>query len=211
MTPDRLLDTAIRQFGSKGLDGASTRAIAAEAGTAMSAITYHYGGKEGLYLAAADRIAAMMAERLGEKLGQDAEIGDDDPAAARDGVVRILTRMADAMASPDTAAWSPFIVREQMHPTAAFERIYAGGMGTLAETLARLVRIATGAPPREACMTAMTLIGQPIALRASRATFLRLLEREQFDAEDVASIRARIAANTHAILDRLTAEARDIA
>ena len=61
MVQSRLLDIAISEFGAKGLEGASTRGIAAAAGTAMSSITYHYGGKEGLYLAAADRIAERMA------------------------------------------------------------------------------------------------------------------------------------------------------
>ena len=53
-----ILIFAVREFGSKGLDGASTRGIAEAAGTAMSSITYHFGGKEGLYLAAAEHIAA---------------------------------------------------------------------------------------------------------------------------------------------------------
>src|SRR3546814_4490035 len=34
--------------------------LAKAAGTAMSSITYHYGGKEGLYLAAADYIVSQM-------------------------------------------------------------------------------------------------------------------------------------------------------
>ena len=66
MLQSRLLDIAISEFGTKGREGASTRGIAAAAGTAMSSITYHYGGKEGLYLAAADRIAERMTAGLGE-------------------------------------------------------------------------------------------------------------------------------------------------
>ena len=209
MTPDRLLDIAIREFGAKGLEGASTRGIAAAAGTAMSAITYHYGGKEGLYLAAADRIAALMAQRMSDELAGEATIGHDDPTAAREGLVRMLVRMADTMAHPDTEAWSLFIVREQMHPTEAFERVYAGGMGRMLELLARLVRVATGCEPRDACFAAMTLIGQPLALRASRAMFLRLLGSDRLGEPDLAAFKARIAANTHAILDRLSAEVRD--
>src|SRR5437879_6854420 len=60
----RLLDAAIDHFGRKGLEGASTRAIAAAAGTTMSSITYHYGGKEGLYLAAVRHITNQINERL---------------------------------------------------------------------------------------------------------------------------------------------------
>jgi TetR/AcrR family transcriptional regulator, regulator of cefoperazone and chloramphenicol sensitivity len=36
---DRLPDTAIDLFGREGIDGASTRAIATEAGSTMSSIT----------------------------------------------------------------------------------------------------------------------------------------------------------------------------
>ena len=210
MTPDRLLDIAIREFGTKGLEGASTRGIAAAAGTAMSAITYHYGGKEGLYLAAADRIAALMAERIGSAIGPGLPADRDDPTGARTDVVDVLTRLADLMASPDTDAWSLFIVREQMHPTEAFERIYAGAMGRTLQALAELVQVATGAKARDACFAAMTLFGQPLALRGSRAMFLRLLERNVLEGDDLAAFKARLAANTHAILDRLTAEARDL-
>ena len=57
-----LLESAIDHFGRCGFEGASTRAIAGDCGTAMSSITYHFGGKEGLYLAVADHIAAQIAE-----------------------------------------------------------------------------------------------------------------------------------------------------
>jgi hypothetical protein len=55
----------------------------------------------------------------------------------------------------------------------------------------------------------MTLIGPAIVLRASRAMFLRLLEADRLLPGDLDALKARIAANTHAILDRLSAEARD--
>jgi len=64
MVQNRLLETAIREFGAKGRDGASTRDIATAAGTAMSSITYHFGGKDGLYLAAADHLAEGMRELI---------------------------------------------------------------------------------------------------------------------------------------------------
>ncbi len=56
----RLIEAAIEQFGQHGFDGASTRDIAAASGTAMSSITYHFGGKDGLYLACADYIAEQI-------------------------------------------------------------------------------------------------------------------------------------------------------
>lgn len=44
-----LLDTARKLFALKGLSGTSTREIAAESQINISMISYHFGGKEGLY------------------------------------------------------------------------------------------------------------------------------------------------------------------
>ncbi|WP_380787359.1 CerR family C-terminal domain-containing protein [Sphingomonas sp. R86521] len=202
MAHARLLDIAIREFGSKGLDGASTRSIAAAAQTAMSSITYHYGGKEGLYLAAADRIAELMATTMTESLPFDDTV-TDDPAAARARIHRILGQLTDKMASDASGEWTLFVMREQMKPSAAFDRIYGGVMGRMVRMLADLVRVATGQDIRAAQVATITLMGQVLALRASRATCLRLLERDTLDADDIAQIKARIDANIDAILDSM--------
>ena len=71
-TNSRLLDVAIDHFGRLGLEGASTRSIARDADTLMSSITYHFGGKEGLYLAAADHIAGHMHAKIAPMLDRAA-------------------------------------------------------------------------------------------------------------------------------------------
>src|SRR5437588_8157475 len=89
----RLLDAAIDHFGQKGLEGSSTRAIAAAAGTTMSSITYHYGGKEGLYLAAVRHIASQIGEHLDPALraSKDLTAQDSGPEA----VSRTLLSIVD--------------------------------------------------------------------------------------------------------------------
>ena len=207
MVQSRLLDIAISEFGAKGLEGASTRGIAAAAGTAMSSITYHYGGKEGLYLAAADRIAERMSAVMGDPLELAHEIASDDTAGARAQIHRILGRLADKMASAESADWTLFVLREQMNPGEAFERIYSGVMGQMVRKLGDLVCIATGhAEVRAARIATITLMGQVITLRANRATCLKLLERDTLEASDILDIKARIDANIDAILDSMRAE-----
>ncbi len=207
MVQSRLLDIAISEFGAKGLEGASTRGIAAAAGTAMSSITYHYGGKEGLYLAAADRIAERMSAVMGDPLELSHEIAPQDALGARAQIHRILGRLADKMASADSADWTLFVLREQMKPGEAFERIYGGVMGQMVRKLADLVCTATGrSGVRAARIATITLMGQVIALRASRATCLKLLERETLEPSDIVEIKARIDANIDAILDSMRVE-----
>ncbi|WP_353204488.1 CerR family C-terminal domain-containing protein [Sphingomonas sp.] len=211
MLQHRLLEIAIAEFAAKGLEGASTRGIAAAAGTAMSSITYHYGGKEGLYLAAADYIAAQAGEEMAPAFDHGDLPAALAPGEARSRIHGIVRQFIETMAGERSAAWSLFIMREQMAPTEAFERIYGGLMGKMLETLCELVCTATGRDDRDtARIVVITLIGQVIVLRASRATVLKLMRRGTIDAAATATLAARIAANTDAILDRLIAECQEI-
>ena len=207
MAQGKLLDTAIREFGAKGLDGASTRGIAAEAGTAMSAITYHFGGKDGLYLAAAAHIEQKMKDGMAAVLDARTALAADDPAAARAALHKLVADMAERMAGEASADWTLFIIREQLAPGEAFERLYAGAMGELLRTMGELVCAATGLRDQTVSrIAAMTIFGEVRGLRASRAMWLRLLDRSAFGADDLVAIQSRLAANTDAILDRLIAE-----
>ncbi len=211
MVQQRLLEIAIREFGAKGLEGASTRGISTAAGTAMSSITYHYGGKEGLYLAAADYIADQMGSYLAPALGLHGDLDPASPAGARAIIKAVLSKLIDKMVDEESATWALFIVREQMKPTEAFERLYGGMMGRMLEKLADLVSVASGnGEGYVARIATITLIGQVIALRASRAAVLKLLERPSIDEAVVGSLKARIFANTDAILDRLISERQDL-
>src|SRR5258706_7707455 len=211
MVQERLLEIAIREFGAKGLEGASTRGISTAAGTAMSSITYHYGGKEGLYLAAADYIADQMGSYLAPALGLHGDLDPASPAGARAIIKAVLSKLIDKMVDEESATWALFIVREQMKPTEAFERLYGGMMGRMLEKLADLVSVASGnGEGYVARIATITLIGQVIALRASRAAVLKLLERPSIDEALLGSLKARIFANTDAILDRLISERQDL-
>ena len=82
-TRQRLIAAATEVFGRLGFEAASTRAIADAAGANLAAIPYHFGGKEGLYLAVADAIAAGMLAQLGPVLDAiEAGFRADQPRAA---------------------------------------------------------------------------------------------------------------------------------
>lgn len=48
-TRDKLIDTAAAMFADRGYDGVSIREITRVAGANLGAVTYHFGGKEGLF------------------------------------------------------------------------------------------------------------------------------------------------------------------
>jgi TetR/AcrR family transcriptional regulator, regulator of cefoperazone and chloramphenicol sensitivity len=210
----RLLGAAIDHFGQKGLEGASTRAIAAAAGTTMSSITYHYGGKEGLYLAAVRHIANQIGEHLDPALAPtDPTAQDSGPEAASRTVLSIVDRFLGIILRPETEAWARLIAREQMGPTVAFDALYTGVMGRAIDHLsALLVRIGEGRwDDTEARLKALAIIGQALVFRVGRATLLRAAGWTDVDAEGAAAIRRVVLAHTKAVLtDRSTDRGEEV-
>jgi AcrR family transcriptional regulator len=203
----RLLETAIDQFGRKGTDGASTRDIAIAAGTTMSSITYHYGSKEGLYLAAARHIAAQMGERMAPALAASDSQGRDGEGSdvALTALLTIIDRFVEMMVHPESAAWARFIVREQMEPTEAFDILYGGVMGRLVDRLSALiVRIGGGrCDVAEARLKTLAIVGQALVFRVARATLLRATGWSDIETDGAATIRRIVRAQTIAILARI--------
>jgi AcrR family transcriptional regulator len=202
MMQTRLLETAIDQFGRHGFEGASTREIARASDTAMSSITYHFGSKEGLYLACADHIAAQVREILGP-LRQQAQllVASATPADAVDLLLAMLDGFAQMMLRAESEAWSRFIVREQQQPTEAFERLYEGAMKAMIETFVLLVaRARPDLEEMERRATAVLLFGQALVLRVGRASVCRALGRETLGEEEGALLRARLRKNALCIL-----------
>jgi AcrR family transcriptional regulator len=201
---DRLLDTAIDHFGRQGIEGASTRAIATAAGTTMSSITYHYGSKHGLYLAAARRIADQMGERMAPALAasETRSRQGEGPDAAWTGLLAIIDRFAEMMVHPESAAWARFIVREQMEPTEAFDILYGGMMGRLVDHLSALIVSIGGrrCDDAEARLKTLAIVGQALVFRVARATLLRATGWTDVDAVGASAIRRVIRAHTSAIL-----------
>src|SRR5947207_9900827 len=63
-TRQRLIRAGLVLFGAQGLDGVSTRQLAAAAKVNQAAIPYHFGGKEGVYRAVATYLVETMGARL---------------------------------------------------------------------------------------------------------------------------------------------------
>lgn len=196
-----LLETAIDQFGRLGFEGASTRDIARASGTAMSSITYHFGGKHGLYLAAAEHIAAAIRAQQDATVAHALEQGRASPGAAVEAIAAILDGLATMMLRPETEAWSRFIIREQQVPTEAFDRLYKLAMRPVLDVFVELIQSARPElDTREAAAMSILLFGQAMVLRAGRASVCRALEIDQIDEATAAMLRAQIRANTLCIL-----------
>jgi AcrR family transcriptional regulator len=61
---ERLLEAALLEFGAKGFDGASTRAIARRVGAHQPQINYHFESKDALWTAAVDHLFVQLASAM---------------------------------------------------------------------------------------------------------------------------------------------------
>jgi TetR/AcrR family transcriptional regulator len=74
----RLLDSALVEFGAKGFEGASTRAIAQRVDAHQPQINYHFESKEALWAAAVDDLFGRLRDELADLRLPD---GAEEPAA----------------------------------------------------------------------------------------------------------------------------------
>jgi AcrR family transcriptional regulator len=169
-----LLLAGAEVFGEKGLEGATTREIAAKAGQNIAAISYYFESKDGLYLAIAQEIGAEMSMRLRPVVEQVEAAGHLTPDLAQALLRRLISLMVHAILS-NRSPIAQFILREQQHPTAAFDILYASGMGRVHEALNRLFACALGRSPADekAIVRSHALFGQIVVFRAAHALILR--------------------------------------
>ncbi len=201
----RLIEVAIEQFGQHGFDGASTRDIAAASGTSMSSITYHFGGKQGLYLACADYIAEQIGAVHAVGLTTIRAHPPQEADAAREAMLALLDNFARLMLSPQSEAWSQFIVREQQRPTEAFERLYHGIMEPVLETVLGLLAIARPSlGDRERRTLVMNIVGMALILRLGRACVSRLMQVDDLDEPTAETLIAGLRRSALALLTEAT-------
>jgi AcrR family transcriptional regulator len=140
-TQRRVIEAAIDVFGRLGFEGASTRALAERAGANLAAIPYHFGGKQGLYLAAAREIAEYGRARTEKIIARLVEDGRGGPAA------RIDEALAVWLSGPEPDAWVSFFVRCEREADEAFRMIHDAAIAPLKRALTETVAAATGGDP----------------------------------------------------------------
>jgi AcrR family transcriptional regulator len=209
-TDARLLSAGVELFGTSGPEAVGTRALAQAAGVQMSAIRYHFGGKDGLYLACARHIADEMSRRVAPVLARADEICSTDggPEDAKSAVLAILSGFVSIMMGDDVAPIARFIVREQMQPTAAFDALYQGAMRSVIDRVGNLLQRVAVRPLDGDELRARTvaLMGQVLAFRFARATLMRATGWRTVTARETEIVRAAVLAHSRAVLTGLEQE-----
>ena len=208
LTRDALILAAMTVFGRDGFHATTTRAIAEEAKVNQALIGYHFGGKEGLYLAMFEHIAGQLGERLGplvDAIGHllETPVGPDETdlrSQAEAALLRLAEGMLMLMTRPEYASWAQLVLREQQSPTRAFEILYERFMGCVLTLLEQLVRRLRGDSAGDPRLLVVTLLGQLLVFRAARTGVLRFLEWSRIGETELAAIQAQLRRNIAALL-----------
>ena len=143
---ERLLAAGERLFAERGYADVSTRALTRAAAVNLSAITYHFGGKEGLYRAV---IARMLRETepLRRALIEDirdgvARAGADRPALARVALSLVRRILAAQVLTEVPGGRMQIMLREANKPSFAFDDVMADHVNPIHDAVCALVAAA---------------------------------------------------------------------
>lgn len=189
-TRERLIQAGLTLFGRLGFDGVRTRQLVEEARVNQSAIPYHFGGKEGVYTAVLEHVAAGIVLRLDLPRPAVASGG-----AARAALGALMQDFVFALLDSKTStAGSLLLAREQLQPTDQFDALYARLFQPLHQSVADLVADSReeARGDRAPILRAHAILGQALAFAVARETLLRRLGVEALSEKDVADIAAMV-------------------
>jgi AcrR family transcriptional regulator len=130
----KLLSAAVLIFAEERFEQASVRRICSKAGANVSAVTYHFGGKRGLYTAAIDHAASELFSALPPPL--------PDPNESPEESLRALVRWAVRFTiegGPTRTALTRILLREMREPNDSLDAIFRERARPMVDHLCGLV------------------------------------------------------------------------
>lgn len=199
-----LIDSAIRIFARDGYAAAGTRDIAKQAGVNQALIAYHFGGKQGLYLAIFETIAENFRTRIlpfREDVDQALIRAEKMSSEKKKEILKEITinlcdAMLDLVLQPEKKLWAQLIVREQQDPGEAFEYLFKGLFNPLLGMLTDLIRAADPKAEKDQVeVTAAGIVGQIVIWRVGRTTLARRLGQRDTEEPQIDRVRSTVHRN----------------
>jgi AcrR family transcriptional regulator len=211
-TRARIVTAALRLFGQRGFDGASTRDIATAAAVNAPALQYYFDNKEGVFIACVEHIVKRVWEYLSqvvehaEKAIAD-EVDDEELIRA---FCDIQLQLAQFMfTSKDAEDWRLFMARLQSGegPTAGFKLIYQTMSSRMSKVTSTIVGRLLGRPAddEETLIRTMTLSGQLMVFQHARRSVMTKLNWDEVDAGRLALLQKVIREHTELLLRSMMA------
>ncbi len=207
-TRARLLNAALEAFGSRDYDGVSTRQIVEMAGANISAISYHFEHKQGLYHATVAYLSEILKAGMAEQLDSLEEWTKQASAEdCADKTCQFLVHYFEHILLGEIGKHAPGIIfREQSRPSEAYQILFEELLGPMHRSLARLVAKYRGQSENDLQVLYMvhTLLGQTVIFRIAQTTLLKILEQKRYSQADINAIKNQLRSQCRAVLDTQT-------
>jgi len=191
---ERMIDVAARLFASRGYAGVSVRAIAQAADANIAAVSYHFGGKRGLYLAALERLMEEMRPIGGpviERINAAFEAGRPDRATLAEVATFVVSHILETMLAGDMPPWAQqTVLREFQEPTPDYRPMLDERVLPLHRAIRRLAAASLEIPVEStgAVLAAHAVMGQIMVFAAARTVALEELGWSDFTAGRVGQV-----------------------
>ena len=147
---DRMIEAAGKLFADRSFDAVSTREIAKAAGVNLSAISYHFDSKEGLYRAIFEKIVRDLKPvrvNFGHFLQTEMNKAGSDRRALAKILARFISNLLDSVMAPENPRWRMrLIIREIQKPTDCFQLVLDGHINVVHDLVGILVAKILGEP-----------------------------------------------------------------
>ena len=187
-TKGALVEAAAEVFAEKGFKSATTRDIAARAGMNLASIHYHFGDKQGIYLAVIEEHLKHLQEAVPFQI--DFKPGTPPEERLRSIIESVLRRV---LFGGSAGGWSIFI-RELVDPGAAhdllLERIARPHFKATAETVAEL--LGQKASQDDVKLCSLSILSQIVFHRLGRTVLSRLAPDLKYDEESILKLAKHI-------------------
>jgi AcrR family transcriptional regulator len=190
VTRQKIVKAAARVFAEHGYDGSSIRSIVAKADVNQAAISYHFGGKEGLYRAVL-RTALQALQRM------QPPTPHKDSRLAREAELRAFVRhqLSPLLAQDELSQYLRIFNWETVRPTPMFRKFMAEDAAPYIAGATTLVRsfLPPDASEQEAVLGALWLFGQCSIFVRNREQLMRPPLGFRLDPQFVEQLGATIA------------------
>lgn len=187
--PAALVAAAARLFAARGYAGVTVRQLAEAADVNVAAVSYHFGGKRGLYLAALERLMTEMrpiGEPVIERIETAFAKGRPDRTTLRVLAEYTVAHFLSVLHGGDVPPWvAQTVLREFQEPTSDYRPMLDERVLPLHQAVRRLTAAALDLPPDSAIavLTAHAFMGQIMVYATARTVVLEELAWTDFSGE----------------------------
>lgn len=193
--PTRILLAALVEFGKDSPNSVGTREIARRAEINISAISYYFGGKSGLYDTLISQIIEFIRDAEADfKRRMDALKKDPSKEGAKNLLKDYMFWRAGAESQKDEIFKhvESIMMREEFYGGKTLDKIYKNLVEPNDKFVAGLVEMGSGGKMRgdDAKIAAMIITGQTMRFEISKRTLVKTMGWKAFREREAGKVRA---------------------